>query len=181
VPSAPDITVDVSASRGYGSHRVPVRRLAREILSLACEGPSELSVALVGDAEMRRLNATYRGKDRPTDVLSFSQREGESPGVDSALLGDVVISVPTAARQAHERGTELERELAELLAHGILHLLGYDHERSAADARRMFARQREILAQVEDGAWNDRGRSRKDPKQADGAAKRARTTRGVGR
>jgi rRNA maturation RNase YbeY len=142
------ISVDVSAARGFGRHRAAVRRAARAALSFACEGPCELSVALVGDDEMRRLNASYRGKDRTTDVLAFSQQEG--PGAPtSPLLGDVVVSIPAAERQARERRHTLERELAELLVHGILHLLGYDHERSSADARRMFARAREVMAAVE--------------------------------
>lgn len=143
------ITVDVSAVRGYGVHRAPVAKLARAALALACEPPVELSVALVGDDEMRRLNATYRHKDRTTDVLAFSQREGEHADAASALLGDVVISLPVATRQASERGHPVARELAELLVHGILHLLGYDHERSPADARKMFARARQVMSGLE--------------------------------
>jgi probable rRNA maturation factor len=144
------IAVDVAASRGFGTHRARVQRLARAVLSLACDPPVELSVALVGDEEMRELNASYRSKDRTTDVLAFSQREGEHAVPDTPLLGDVVISIPVATRQAGERGTPVERELAELLVHGILHLLGYDHERSPADARRMFARTRELMAGLEE-------------------------------
>ncbi|MBY0273988.1 rRNA maturation RNase YbeY [Candidatus Binatia bacterium] len=113
------------------------------------ERGSELSVALVRDDEMHRLNRDYRGKDRTTDVLAFALREGEATGTQQpGLLGDVVISVPTAERQARERGHATERELAELLLHGILHLLGYDHERTPAEARRMFAKQRALLAVI---------------------------------
>ena len=144
------MVVDVSAARGFGRHRAGVRTLARAALDLVCEPPCELSVALVGDDEMQRLNATYRHKDRTTDVLAFSQREGEHADPAAPVLGDVVISIPVAARQASERGTELERELAELLVHGILHLLGYDHERSPADARRMFARSRAVMSALEE-------------------------------
>jgi probable rRNA maturation factor len=179
VRPAPGITVDVSSSRGFGSHRLPVRRLAREILSMACEGPCELSVALVGDAEMRRLNATYRGKDRTTDVLAFAQREGASAASDPSLLGDVVISIPVAGLQARERGTDLDRELAELLVHGILHLLGYDHERSPAEARRMFARSRELMAGLEErgspGAAPSRSRAKRSA-VASRPTRRARRT-----
>jgi rRNA maturation RNase YbeY len=175
VRPARGITVDVSTSRGFGSHRTRVRRLAREILTLVGEGPCELSVALVDDAEMRRLNATYRGKDRTTDVLAFSQREGLTGSGGPSLLGDVVISVPVAALQARERGTELERELAELLVHGILHLLGYDHERSPAEARRMFARARELIAGLEESGVLGAARPR-SPAQRSSAAGRA--TRG---
>jgi probable rRNA maturation factor len=99
----------------------------------------------VDDAAIARLNADYRGTPRPTDVLSFSQIEGAGPE-GGHLLGDVVISVETARRQARERGRPLDEEVAALLVHGVLHLLGYDHERSAAGARAMFAREREVAA-----------------------------------
>lgn len=108
---------------------------------------AELSIALVGDVEMQRLNASYRGKDRPTDVLSFEMGD-ETPGDGSRLLGDVAISLDTAARQAAERGVPVAEEIRVLLAHGILHLLGYDHERSRPEARRMFARQRALLRRL---------------------------------
>ncbi|HEY8518231.1 MAG TPA: rRNA maturation RNase YbeY [Candidatus Binatia bacterium] len=133
-------------------HAPLLRRIARESLRHMGEHGTELSIALVGDEEMHRLNRDFRGKDRTTDVLAFAQREGE--GVQApldgapALLGDVVISLPTAERQAAERGHALERELTELLVHGILHLLGYDHERSPAEARRMFGKQRELVQAV---------------------------------
>ena len=142
-------TVAVSAARGLGHHASFVRRVCRDVLRAVDEGGSELSVALVHDDEMHRLNRDWRGKDRTTDVLAFALREGEGTAVqEPGLLGDVVISVPTAERQAAERGHALERELAELLAHGILHLLGYDHERSPAEARRMFREQRRVLAAI---------------------------------
>ncbi len=82
-------------------------------------------------------------RDRPTDVLSFAQREGAG-GAPDGLLGDVVISVDAARRQAAERGETLGREADRLLIHGLLHLLGYDHERSAAEARRMQRRERAL-------------------------------------
>jgi len=169
-----DVVVDVSAVRPFGGLRTRVRRLARAALERVSEGPCELSVALVGDDEMRRLNAAYRGKDRTTDVLAFSQRDGIGDTAPASLLGDVVISIPVAERQARERGTPLERELAELLAHGILHLHGYDHERSRADARRMFERQREVLAALEQKVWRDPSGSRKLPEKSDGKRTRAR-------
>ncbi|TMB23301.1 MAG: rRNA maturation RNase YbeY [Deltaproteobacteria bacterium] len=80
---------------------------------------------------------------RPTDVLSFAQREGPG-GAPGGLLGDVVISVDAARRQARQRGETLGREADRLLIHGLLHLLGYDHERSAAEARRMQRRERTL-------------------------------------
>jgi rRNA maturation RNase YbeY len=94
-----------------------------------------LSLALIGNAEMRQLNARYRHKDYPTDVLSFPI-EG-TVAAESNLLGDVIISVEKARQQAKERRHSLDLEMATLLIHGIVHLLGYDHERSAKDARAM--------------------------------------------
>lgn len=108
------------------------------------EAEAELSVVLTDDDEIHQLNRDYRDRDRPTDVLSFAQREGEDV-FDDSLLGDVIISVPTAERQARERRHSLREELLELLVHGILHLLGYDHERSEAEARRQFDLQRDLL------------------------------------
>ena len=140
-----------SRRRCRGVRLAAVRAAARRLLAeLGVD--AELSVALVGDAEMHRLNAAYRGVDRPTDVLAFSMREGERGGPPSPLLGDVVISLDTAARQASDRGLALDEEVCRLLVHGVLHLLGYDHERSAAEARRMFRKQRRLLARLRPAA-----------------------------
>jgi probable rRNA maturation factor len=102
---------------------------------------AEVSVLLIGDEAMRTLNRRYRGKDRTTDVLSFPLREGNFSDVQHHLLGDIVISVPAAARQARAAGETLLEEIDRLLVHGFLHLLGYDHERGGAEARRMEARE----------------------------------------
>jgi probable rRNA maturation factor len=104
---------------------------------------AELSIVLVGDRAIRELNLEYMGKDRPTDVLSFPL--GEAPTRDHPrLLGDVVISLPTAARQARARKRPLLAEARFLLAHGLLHLLGYDHA-AAAEKRRMDAATRRLV------------------------------------
>lgn len=118
-------------------------RSARRLLALLRRPEAELSVLLVSDREMHRLNRAWRDRDRPTDVLSFAQAEGEG-GAPGGLLGDVVISVDTAARQAAERGIGRGREAERLLIHGILHLLGYDHERSEGEARRMRRREQAL-------------------------------------
>jgi probable rRNA maturation factor len=123
-------------------------RLAREVLSDVGEESAELGILLVGDQRMRILNHRYRGKDRTTDVLAFAMRESFTPHASRRapnMLGDVVISVHTAWRQAKEAGRSLDEELASLLVHGILHLCGYDHERSEKEARRMHRRERMIL------------------------------------
>ncbi len=98
---------------------------------------AELSILFTGDRAMRSLNRRYRGIDRTTDVLSFSHREGQFAEIRRDILGDIVISVPTAARQARERNHSLGREIERLLVHGLLHLLGFDHERGPAEACRM--------------------------------------------
>jgi probable rRNA maturation factor len=104
---------------------------------------AELSVMLVGDRAIQALNRQYMGKDRPTDVLSFPL--GEAPTADHPrLLGDVVISLPTAARQARGRKRPLLAEARFLLAHGLLHLLGYDHA-VARQKRRMDAATRRLV------------------------------------
>jgi probable rRNA maturation factor len=96
----------------------------------------------VTDPEIQILNRQYRGKDKPTDVLSFPLADALQP----FLLGDVVISVETAARQAQRRGHSLREELQILLVHGILHLLGYDHEISRSEAIRMRRKEEEVRA-----------------------------------
>ncbi len=122
--------------------------LAERLLSAVGESRSELSLELTGDRRMRWLNREYRKKDRPTDVLAFPIREAVMPrGVRlvSHMLGDVVISLPTAVRQAKEAGRAIDDELAMLLVHGVLHLCGYDHERNPREASRMLRRERALL------------------------------------
>ena len=111
--------------------RVSARLLRRAVkisLSLAgvCDRAVEISIALVDDAVIRELNANYRGMDAPTDVLSFPMEQDVAiPGIPR-LLGDVVISIDTARRQAAAAGRNLDDELCHLVIHGVLHLLGYD-------------------------------------------------------
>jgi probable rRNA maturation factor len=119
-----------------------VAAAARRLLHILGEARAELTVSLVSDAEIRELNREHRHTDRSTDVLAYAMREGvQAPG-DAWLLGDVVISVETAARQARRQRTA--DAVRTLLIHGVLHLLGYDHERSAAEARRMRAMERRL-------------------------------------
>jgi probable rRNA maturation factor len=129
-----------------GARVVQVRTDALRLLRALQEDGAELTVSLVNDAEIHRLNRDYRGKDRPTDVLAFAMREGERVAGDEAVLGDVVISLETASRQARRRGVSDAGEVRTLLIHGVLHLLGYDHERSPAEARRMKAMERRLRA-----------------------------------
>jgi probable rRNA maturation factor len=118
-----------------GVSRTEVARRARAMLDAVQLGRAELSVLLTGDAEIQQLNRTYRKKNRPTDVLAFAQREVELGEKAGRILGDVVVSVPTARRQAEARGLGVMSELTMLLAHGLLHLLGWDHDTAAKDRR----------------------------------------------
>lgn len=112
--------------------------------------PCEVSVLLTDDVDIRQLNRDYRGIDAPTDVLAFSMREGEDGDVNPSLLGDLVISLETAARQASTRDGlggvcgNLETETALLTVHGVLHLLGYDHQ-TQEEAKVMFEKQERIF------------------------------------
>lgn len=120
-----------------------LRRAAREMLA-ALSLPRELSIAVVTDQGIRALNRRHRAKDRATDVLSFPQEEPARAARARGPIGDVAISLDTARRQAREGGWPLAVELRRLLAHGLLHCLGHDHERPA-DARRMAAAEQRLL------------------------------------
>ena len=106
-----------------------------------------LSVLICDDAFIHQLNRDYRGKDKPTDVLSFAQREGEFADPEDPLLGDIIISIETAAQQASNYGHSLAEELEVLLTHGLLHLLGYDHIEDD-EAEIMEAKERALREQL---------------------------------
>jgi probable rRNA maturation factor len=172
--------VEARASSAAGRVYLPVlKREARAALNVLGLQAWELSLLLCDDAEIRRLNRYFRHKDRPTDVLSFPQNETDARGVERQsrarlsvattigkraavaaasleasfrplLLGDIVISIETAKRQADELGQSLHARLRTLMVHGILHLIGYDHERSPSEARRQFARERELAIALDD-------------------------------
>ena len=108
---------------------------------------NEVSILLTDDAEIRVLNRQYRHIDEPTDVLAFAMREGVSADLNPQLLGDLVISVPTAQRQSIVQGHSLDIELAILSVHGTLHLLGYDHQ-TPEEAEIMFEKQETLLRLV---------------------------------
>ncbi len=135
----------VLAAAEAGCDAARLERRAQALLAALGHAHSELSLALVADAEMAQLNEHYRGVRAPTDVLSFSLLEGAAPQHRGELLGDVVIALGVAARQASEIGHSLDDELLRLVIHGVLHLLGYDHE-EAAEAEQMESRERELWA-----------------------------------
>ena len=150
------VALRVACARARGYARA-LRADANRLLAALGLTRTELSVIMVDDRTIQGLNREFRGTDSPTDVLSFSQIEEvgarasnlhQLVDLPGTILGDVVISIDTALRQASQyRVTPAER-LRTLLIHGTLHLIGYDHERSRVDARRMFARERELIDAV---------------------------------
>lgn len=130
-----------------------IRQCCQAVLTYeGIECGAEVSVSLVDDYEIHELNREYRDKDRATDVLSFPLGENGEFEVDAEsgalLLGDIVISMETAVRQAEEYGHSLQREVGFLTVHSMLHLLGYDHETGAEDEAEMLSRQEKILASM---------------------------------
>ena len=129
-----------------------IEKQADQILDYLDVSDKELSVLVVDDARIRQLNHQYRDKDYATDVLSFPQLdEDEEPGIDQHLLGDVVLSIETAELQAKEHDLSLEEELILLLIHGILHLMGFDHERSDSEAVAMQKKSRMLFDKLYPG------------------------------
>lgn len=135
-----------------------LRRLVKQSLALhGIDAEVELSLVISDDVAVRELNRRYRGIDQPTDVLSFALHSDDvcrtraafvMPPGDVVDLGEVIISYPRAAKQAAERNCSVEDELALLVVHGVLHLLGYDHDKPARE-REMRALEQKVLAAVQ--------------------------------
>ena len=153
------ITSDISETVDKGSAAL-IRKVLRT--ALAAEGmtlPCEVDVLLTDDAGIHAVNLDMRGVDRPTDVLSFPEfdlkpgehpgREDADPGTGLIPLGDMVISLERVAAQAREYGHSRRRELAYLVTHSVLHLLGYDHQDEGEEKKRMREREEAILALLE--------------------------------
>ncbi len=153
----PRVRARVSQRDLPATRRLPLAFLRRTVDLAIREGGQpglfEVSLTLTGDARVQDLNRDYRGQDRPTDVLSFALQEGQAlpaaPPGQPVLLGDVVISLDTAERQAREAGRSLAGEVAWLISHGVLHLLGFDHPTPKARAR-MKALEDRVLARLEE-------------------------------
>ncbi len=139
--SSPDGTVELVVIDRQRTRRIAHARLRRIVAGAgrAMKAAGEVALLLTGDRAVRALNRRYRGKDKPTDVLSFPGPGGE------AGLGDIVISVETAARNAREHGRTLPQELDILALHGFLHVLGYDHETDDGTMDRIERRLRRRL------------------------------------
>ncbi len=125
-----------------------VKEIADKILQELNLDNVELSISLVDNETIQNINREWRGKNRPTDVLSFPLDEDTPSGYQYRLLGDVIISLPYAKKQAEEIGLSYKEEILRLLTHGILHLLGYDHETSEEDAKIMFSLQDKIFSKL---------------------------------
>jgi probable rRNA maturation factor len=135
-----------------GVDALGLRRFAKSVLAGEGVASGGITVVLTGDAGIRGLNARHRGIDRATDVLAFPLHE-EIPG-EGVYLGDVIVSLERARAQSGRFGNDPEAELARLLAHGILHLLGYDHH-APADGRRMKGAERRALSGFRPGSLWD--------------------------
>jgi probable rRNA maturation factor len=125
-----------------------MRILVRKIFAVLGFETQEISITFASDKFVRKLNKQFRGIDQPTDVLAFAMGEGKWAEIQPQIMGDVVISVDTASRQAREMGHDLNQELSILLVHGILHLSGYDHMQKE-DAQKMKAMEKAILKAIE--------------------------------
>ncbi len=130
--------------RRPGVRTAPLRKAIEKTLLGEKRDDAEVSVLLAGDARIRKLNREYRGIDSPTDVLAFAMGDGEFADLHPQLLGDVIISVDTAGKQAEKAGRGLLEELRLLAVHGTLHLLGYEDETPTGRAL-MRRRERKYL------------------------------------
>ncbi len=126
---------------------LPIGEWATRALALLHIENAELSVVVLDDDQIRELNRTYLERDKPTNVISFSQQEGDGPIGEH--LGDVVISAETAAGEAEDAGMSLRERMLELLVHGICHLAGYDHERGIEEeAREMEETEERLVREI---------------------------------
>jgi probable rRNA maturation factor len=126
-----------------------VRKMAQDILSALDCHDVQLSVVITDDMEIEALNKQYLGRTGPTNVIAFPMREGEFSNIAPELLGDVVISIETTEKEAKESGMEMETRFSELLIHGILHLIGYDHENDEQQAYEMEEKSRNLLVLIQ--------------------------------
>jgi len=122
--------------------------VAKKVLAEFALTDAEVSISFVGDGRIQELNRQYLGRDKPTNVLAFSMREGRFASLHPQLLGDVVISVDTASRQSNRFGLNEKEMVILLMIHGILHLLGYDHEGMKRGSRPMALKQKELFLKV---------------------------------
>jgi len=150
--------MDVVIQNRHHRFNLPDKKIlaaAGTILEALGYPEAQLSIVIVDDDQIAELNATYLDHAGPTNVISFPMQEGEFVDITPTLLGDVVISADTAHREALSAGMALEERLYELLIHGILHLVGYDHVNSQAEAMAMARKSDALMALIgrKDQAW----------------------------
>ncbi len=122
-----------------------IRKTAQALLNALDSPDGELSILILDDSQIARLNQQYRNRRGPTNVLAFPMQEGDFSGINPDLLGDVVISIETAAKEAALMGMSVEERFNFLLIHGVLHLFGYDHEKSEEAAIQMDQKSEELF------------------------------------
>ena len=130
-------------------NRMIKQKLTRVLKDLDCH-EKELSILFTDNERIAQLNESYLGRKGPTNVLAFPMSDGLEPVVESGMLGDVVISVDTAVAESKDLNETLEHTIDRLLIHGILHLLGYDHEKSKSEAKRMENEEKRLMALMEE-------------------------------
>jgi len=144
-----EVLIDNRQSR----HKIALKKIKQtvQVILDALDCPDgEISILIVDDPRIEELNQQYLNRQGPTNVIAFAMREGEFADLSPHLLGDVVISMDTAAKEAQIAATSMERRFNELLVHGVLHLMGFDHETSEDDARVMEDKSREVLALLDE-------------------------------
>lgn len=122
-----------------------VRQAINRVLKLLVSSDSEVSVLFVDDEEITEINRQYLHRNRPTNVIAFPMREGDFGEINPHVLGDIIISVDTALGDANQEDLSFDDEIMYLIIHGLLHLLGYDHEKSQEDAKIMKEKEREVF------------------------------------
>lgn len=122
-----------------------VRQAINRVLKLLVSSDSEVSVLFVDDEEITEINRQYLNRNQPTNVIAFPMREGDFGEINPHVLGDIIISVDTALGDANQEDLSFDDEIMYLIIHGLLHLLGYDHEKSQEDAKIMKEKEREVF------------------------------------
>ncbi len=133
----------------YKIVKTKLQKRAQAILNALGSPEGELSILVVDDSQIKTLNKNYLNRSKPTNVIAFPMKEGDFSDINPQLLGDVVISIETTEREAMQSGISTEERFAQLLVHGILHLFGFDHEKSEHDAHKMEKKGNELLSLVE--------------------------------
>jgi len=133
----------------YKIVKAKLQKRAQAILNALGSPEGELSILVVDDSEIKILNKNYLNRLGPTNVIAFPMKEGDFSDINPQILGDIVISTETAGREALQLGISTEERFTQLLVHGILHLFGFDHDKSEQDARKMEKKSNELLRLIE--------------------------------